>query len=120
MDIVKEFEKEGLLILDLEGNKINGMNAWGVFCNTKTFSTNELDSSQLPALVPLLSTNGLNKTKKGFAITEGWDNMIDVHLIDILSKRDYEYSEAAGIAYSVRGDNTILNIESGKELRVDK
>jgi hypothetical protein len=120
MDIVKEFETEGLLFLDLEGHKINGSYAWGVFCNTKKFSTNELDSSQLASLVPLLSTNGLNKTKKGFVITEGWDNAIDVHLIDILSKRDYEYSEAAGIAYSVRGDYTILNIESGKEIRVDK
>lgn len=120
MEIGKDFAENGLAIYDQNGDKINGLNFWAVYCNTKNLATDEYDSKDLPKLFDLLSTKNMSRVKKGFAVTEGWETDIEIHLVDLLPKSSYEKTEAAGLAFSVRGDNTIIDVEKGREVRVDK
>lgn len=120
MEIGKDFSENGLAIYDQNGDKINGERFWAVYCNTKNLATDEYESKDLPKLFDLLSTKNMSRVKKGFAVTEGWETDIEIHLVDLLPKNSYEMTEAAGLAFSVRGDNTIIDVEKGREVRVDK
>lgn len=120
MELVKDFLENGLSIYDQNGEKINSQPLWAVYCNTKKFGTDEFDSKNLPQLFDLLSTQNMSRVKKGFAITEGWGTEVDIQLVDLLPKSSYDIHEASGLAFSVRGDYTIIDVEKSKEVRVDR
>jgi len=118
MSILKEVEKNGAQFYVKTGKLLNGSENWAIVVQNSTIiSIDDFQPEGFDALHQGLFLKEFKNSRHGFMVVDGKVRNLDIYLVDILSKADYNQEITNSIA-SARSQFSFFDVESGMEIKV--
>lgn len=118
MSILKEVEKKGAQFYVRTGKLLNGSENWAIVVQNSTIiSIDDFQPEGFDALHQALFLKEFKNARHGFMVVDGKVRNLDIYLVDILPKSDYNQEITESIA-SARSQFSFFDIESGMEIKV--
>lgn len=118
MSILKKVEESGAQFFIKNGKPLNGTPNWAVIVKDSTIiSIDDFQPEGFDALHQALFLKEFKNQRHGFMVVDGKIRNLDIYLVDILSKEDYNRDIVNSIA-SARDQFSFFDVETGLEIKV--